>query len=353
MLDSKLTDKVLTMGPAPDMKGGIAQVLSTYFTDIFTSPKFIAETVNGNKLKRASASFTAIFKLIRTLKRDRDIKIVHLHTATKVSFPRSSLYARIAKRMGRKVVMHIHGCTFDQYFEQNKAAVQKTLKNCDTVVALSQSWQDFFEKKVGLENVVIMQNIVPMADECQAAPTSDGRTHLLFLGQLGERKGVYDLLNAIAAKRSSLQGRIVMHIGGNGDTKKLEDTIARLGIGDMVRFEGWVSGDRKKELLRQSTVYVLPSYAEGLPISILEAMAWGHAVVSTPVGGIPEVVDSANGILVEPGDVDALGNAICALVSDPAKTSAMGSESLKKVAPHFSHEVEKSLGRLYRKLLSE
>ncbi|MDE7376247.1 MAG: glycosyltransferase family 4 protein [Muribaculaceae bacterium] len=353
MLDKRLTEHVLTIGPAPDMKGGIAQVINTYFSDIFSSPKFIAEIVNGGTAKRMATSVGAAFKLINRLNSDKSIRIVHLHTAAKVSFPRSAIYAKIAKMLGRKVVMHVHGSTFEAYFNRNKRRVRKTLQNCDAVVALSQSWLDFFKTEVGLDNVVILPNIVSEADVPAEQPVADSLTHLLFLGELGPRKGVYDLLDAVYDSRETLAGRVMLHIGGNGDTQKLEDTINRLGLDGIVRFEGWVSGEKKKELLRQCSIYVLPSYAEGLPISILEAMAYSHAIISTTVGGIPEVVDSTNGILVEPGDKKALAQAICTLAADPDKVKAMGVQSLSKVKPHFSSEVANELSQLYQRLLSE
>lgn len=248
--------------------------------------------------------------------------------------------------------MHIHGATFNSYYGRNKNRVQKTLRNCDAVIALSQYWKDFFETQIGLNNVTIIPNIVPDADESNSNRVSDSITHMLFLGELGPRKGVYDLLDALHANYAHLKGRVIMHIGGNGDTQKLEDTISRLGLIDMVRFEGWVSGERKKQLLSQCSVYILPSYAEGLPISILEAMAYSHAIISTPVGGIPEVVDETNGILVEPGDTTALGQAICTIVDDRDKANKLGSQSLAKVKPHFSSEVAKDMSQLYIKLLS-
>ena len=120
---------------------------------------------------------------------------------------------------------------------------------------------------------------------------------------------MFDLLRAMALLQGAAPGKARLEIGGNKNEEALEEAIRSQELADCVHFNGFVSGDRKKELLNRAEVFVLPSYHEGLPVSILEAMSYGCAIISTPVGGIPEVVRE-NGILVRPGDVEGIAAAI-------------------------------------------
>ena len=135
---------------------------------------------------------------------------------------------------------------------------------------------------------------------------------------------------------------------------ELQSIINECGLSKIVRFEGWVSGDKKVELLNNTDVFILPSYTEGLPISILEAMSYRLPVISTPVGGIPEVVrDGENGFLIKPGDKDALHNAIVRLANDEELREKMGNISYSKVQPHLPEIVAKELEDIYKKLVKE
>ena len=108
------------------------------------------------------------------------------------------------------------------------------------------------------------------------------------------------------------------------------------GLGNAVTFAGWVRGEEKLALLQEAALLALPSYAEGVPIAVLEAMAAGLPVVTTPVGGIPDLIaDGRNGLLVQPGDVPALASAINRLLDDPALRGAMGDLNRQQVVAEY------------------
>ena len=110
-----------------------------------------------------------------------------------------------------------------------------------------------------------------------------------------------------------------------------------LGIADHVELLGWVRGEDKERLLATAVLYVLPSYNEGLPVSVLEAMAAGLPILTTPVGGIPEAVtDGVEGFLVEPGDVRTLADRLERLLADADLARRMGVAARHKVEAAFS-----------------
>src|SRR5690606_1276464 len=172
---------------------------------------------------------------------------------------------------------------------------------------------------------------------------------LLFLGRFGPRKGIFDLLEAMTIVRRRFPD-VTLRCGGDGDIEGVKRRVAELGLRDCVEVLGWVSGaDKRRELLRAS-LYVLPSYAEGLPMGILEAMAAGLPTVSTTIGGIPDAVDEGvEGFLIRPGDVDALAERIVRLLQDPALRAQMALAARETAVARFdANLVISQLEDLYR-----
>lgn len=352
MIVEKLSARVLTIGCQwKKPKGGIAVVLNSY-SRIF--PKFNI-IVNSNGKNAIANLLQLLYSLVMTTFRllfCKSIRIVHIHTASNNSFKRSALFISLAKFFKRKVVIHIHGGGFKEYYEKNTSFVHKNLLKCDTIIALTEYWKEFFEG-LGFENVIVVPNIVD-SPTIQERKCDDGKTHILYLGLITKAKGIFDLIDTIYEHKEDLKGNIVLHIGGNGETETLKKMIGDYSLQDIVLFEGWVSGDKKVELLNNADFFLLPSYAEGLPISILEAMSYRLPVISTPVGGIPEVVkDGENGCLFTPGDKEALYNAIITLVSDKELRKEMGELSYRKVKPHFPNNVSVQLENIYQELLKK
>jgi glycosyltransferase involved in cell wall biosynthesis len=159
---------------------------------------------------------------------------------------------------------------------------------------------------------------------------------LLFLGRVGEAKGALDLIDAVARLKHRFPD-ITLAMGGDGDIDVAMERVHLFELSANVRFLGWVRGADKERLLQQATVYVLPSYSEGLPMSVLEAMAAGLPVVSTSVGGIPEAItDGEEGFLIQPGNVDALVNRLSLLLGDFEMRQRMGDAARTKAQALFS-----------------
>ena len=127
-----------------------------------------------------------------------------------------------------------------------------------------------------------------------------------FLGTIDDNKGIFDVIDIMGKNQNYFRGKIQFYIGGLGQEQRLTQQIATYGISDFVRYLGFVNGNDKAELLSNTDIYIQPSYVESFGISILEAMSYGASIISTNVGGIPEVVDNNNGFLVTPGDCEAL-----------------------------------------------
>jgi glycosyltransferase involved in cell wall biosynthesis len=174
---------------------------------------------------------------------------------------------------------------------------------------------------------------------------------LLFLGRFRRRKGIFDLLRALAVVRARFP-TVRLYCGGDGDAEAVAACARELGVEECVDMLGWTTGAAKERILSQSTLYVLPSYAEGLPMGVLEAMAAGLPVVATSIGGIPDAVEEGvEGFLVAPGDIDALADRIMRLLGSVDLRSAIAAAAGIKVREQFSSDkVLSQVEDLYRHL---
>lgn len=225
------------------------------------------------------------------------------------------------------------------------------LGKADVLIVLSESWKTYF-MGIGVpeEKIVILHNITAYP-QIKNVEKNEDKVRLLFMGEIGQRKGVFDLLKAIGTHRDEMKDKIELRIGGNKNEEKLLATIKDYGLDEFVHFEGFVSGEKKIDLLNWANVFVLPSFNEGLPISILEAMSYKMPIISTPVGGIPEVVDETNGVLVEPGNSEQIYKTIRQYVLDRMLIDKQGEESYKKVETYMPDFVLNHLKTIYERLL--
>jgi glycosyltransferase involved in cell wall biosynthesis len=280
--------------------------------------------------------------------------IVHVHTASRASFVRKSLLLAIARLFGCKTIFHLHGAEFQQ-FSRDEAGpimrwwIRRTLEKSSKVIALSDSWAEYLLKYAPLASIEVVSNsvkVVPLP-----AHPSENSKRILFLGRADKRKGIYELLSAIAITKLLIP-EIKLAIGGDGDLEAIKAEIVRLGIEKNVEILGWVNQEKKLEELAHAGVFTLPSYDEGLPMSMLEAMAAGKAVLVTPVGGIPEAIQHGiNGLLVPVGDAKALSEALVVLISNQELRQQLGQKALKTVKERFSTDVVlEKLSSLYREL---
>lgn len=343
------TKNILTIGiDYRVVRGGVAAVENVYST--FYQPfNHVTTTVTNGQVKKLLVLCKAILQFLYWMLFHPEIKIVHVQGSVGASFWRKAIFIYIAKFFHKKVVWHMHAGRFAVFYQQHRYAVRKVVNKSDVIIALSEYWKEYFKNEFPTKRVEIIKNVIsaPRVHKQQT-----GYFTLLFLGLLGKNKGIYDLLECIRDHKVEFQGKLKLYIGGNGEIEHVKQLIKEYGIADIVIFEGWVSGDKKIELLNKSDAYILPSYKEGLPISILEAMSYGMPIISTPVGGIPEIVSNGeNGYLVEPGNKEDIYKAIISLLNDSDLRNRMGSVSLSRVGEHLPEYVEKKLETLYDSLL--
>lgn len=363
LMPPHLARRVLTAGPEHiNYRGGIGGVMNVYARYISPYKCVTSHTPTARKWQLIPFFLKQYALFVRTLRTDPAIRIVHLQASSYGSFYRKLVLFLTAKYgFGKRTIYHVHGSEFAVFYQKSNRITQWLVRflieHTDVVICLSASWKAFFTENFRVRHIEILGNVIhkpnqPRRDRLRQPVTAPLR--VLFLGAIGDRKGIFDLLDVIREHKSTFSGRLELRIGGNGDIDRLTTYIARHNLGDLVHFEGWVSGDDKARLLSESDVYILPSYNEGLPLAILEAMSYQLPIISTPVGGTAEaVIEGVNGFLVPPGDKPALYDRLMRFVTDPELARRLGDESGRIVKRYQPEAIFPALCVIYERMLEK
>ncbi|MBS1142132.1 MAG: hypothetical protein H6R13_3585 [Proteobacteria bacterium] len=327
-------------------RGGMRSVIEGYSADGLFSRwgvLLLNPHVEGVLSVRLLAAAREFFRFVGLLLRQQ-VSLVHCHAAMKGSFWRKSLFALLARAARVPVVFHIHGGAMKAFVARQPVLVQGLiswiLARQSLVLVLSESWLDYVKSISPSANVATLANYVELPD-LAAKPVHEAGDviEVLFLGVVWAPKGVYDLLPAFKAAQAKVPS-LRLIIAGTGEIERASSLAKDLQIEEQVTFAGWVSGDKKTELLRRAQICVLPSYNEGLPVCLLEAMSWQVPVISTRVGGIPDLVrEGIDGRLVDPGDQDALSRAIIELSASRSLRDEMGIAARARIEQGFAKDV--------------
>ena len=303
--------RILMVGPARKVKGGMSSVVNNYFESDFFNDidlKYI-ETTNDKKLvfkvaKMISGLMTYLFNINK-------YDIVHIHMASRVSTFRKGIYLNIAKKLNKKVILHIHGGEYKLFVEEcndrKKNKVIKILNSADKIIVLSEEWKEFFSKIIDSSKIEIIYNSIEIPKDFSKKLDSN---KILFLGKTLKNKGIYELINVLE-RLIKTNKDVQLYIAGDGENKKIEKIIQEKNIEKYVHILGWIDGEEKEKYLKECSIFVLPSYNEAMPMSLIEAMAYKNIPIATNVGGIPKVVQNGfSGIIIEPKNEEQLYEAL-------------------------------------------
>lgn len=342
--ESDMNNKCVVMiGTSLQTMGGIASVVQEYKdAGLFDKARvqYVVTHSDGPALKKALRAIRGYGRFASLVFRE-NIALIHVHTSSRASFWRKLPLFWLARMLRYPYVLHLHGSEFMEFYANEAGRlgrwfIRNAFNYADVVLALSPEWKQNIASFSRNPNIQILPNGVPVAEVAPHRDGNRGQIQLLFLGRLGRRKGIYDLLPALAGIRPVIPD-FVLIAAGDGEIDDIKLEASRLGLRDNVRVPGWIDAQQRQKLLESSDIFVLPSHAEGLPMSLLEAMAAGLPVVCSTVGGIPLAVSNEQeGLLVEPGDVDGLGRALARMMQDPGFRAACGQRAFERAKREFS-----------------
>ncbi len=345
--------KILMVGPGRKVRGGITTVVNSYYAlglDNIVDLKYISSMQDGNKVKKLWTAALAYIRFCLNLKK---YNIVHIHMAAQASFFRKALFIKKAKKAGKKIIIHQHACDFDNFFLEQPAKKQLEIRCifslADKVIALSEEWAEYFGKEIcNKDKIIVIHNGVVLP-EYQKNDYSD--SNVLFLGKLGERKGTYDLLEALPEVLKNAP-KASFYLGGDGDIEQCRKLSKKLGVDNHIHFLGWIRDNEKERYFKNCSIFILPSYHEGMPMAVLEAMAHGLATVSTNVGGIPQVIENGtDGIRFDAGNIKKIAEILIQLLNDQSEKKRLGEAGRAKIESRFSAQANiNALYNLYQEV---
>lgn len=273
------------------------------------------------------------------------LAFVHVNFGDRGSAFRKGLIILASRLVGAPTLLHLHAAELVEFYAEGPAwrrfALRLPFRAATAVTVLGALWRDWLVRDLGINprKIDVLYNGVPVEPTPRRFSGDPGRIRqILFLGLLTERKGLSDFLAALAALPVSAQPWRAI-VAGHGDVEGYRARAAALGLGEMVTFTGWVGQSEVRTLLRTADVMVLPSYNEGLPLVILEALGCGTPVITTPIGAIPEVLeDRRDVLLVAPGDRATLTDRIVEVLADPALQQGLSDRGLDRFRVRFTLE---------------
>lgn len=339
--------RVAMIGPDLEAQGGIATLARTFLEAEALSGvevRYFSTVSEGSRARKVAQMAAGQARFLKSFAGDWRPDLFHIHVADGASFYRKMVYFEQGRASGKPVILHNNFAHLEELFGRDRvheAVIRRAYSQADQVHVVSQDmaqcirgWTD------GKATIRVLYNPVPAKQFPWSGPRGDkANPAVLFMGRVGDRKGIFDLIEAwptVLARVPSAR----LRVGGDGDLEKLRSRLQELGIADSVEVLGWVSGSARLDAYAEADVYCLPSYAEGLPVSVLEAMASGLAVVGTDVDGFPDaIVEGDTGFMTKPGACADIADRLATLLGDADLRDKMGSAGRRRVEEVFDGEI--------------
>jgi glycosyltransferase involved in cell wall biosynthesis len=287
--------------------------------------------------------------------------VAHINITGRGSTFRKIILATFARAIGLRYLLHVHDYDYAEEYRRRsrlmQTLIERIFRGAAKVVVLGSRDQRQLSSLLQLPpgRVTVLPNAVPDPEpDFNRARPPGTPCQLLFLGRLSARKGVPELLRALASPSlASLQWRATL--AGDGPLDEFRELAVSLGISESVDFPGWVDEASVKALNAKADILVLPSHAEGLAMAVLEGLSYGLVVVATPVGAHTEVIEpDVSGILVPPGDVAALADALARVIDDLDARERLGRGARRRFLEKFDvRGYSDRLAQLHVELLSQ
>lgn len=315
---------VMFIGPDLHSQGGVSAVIANYQRSEFWAKcrcvHFSSCRDWGSKWGRIVYSVWKYCVFVQTVLVKRPAA-VSIHTSAYGSFYRKFVYILISRLFFIPIFIHIHPAIFFEFFTEGniltRYAIAKSLKQSECVILLSENALKQFHAVFPEVRMAVVPNPIniELYGSKKRVPMK-GNYRILFMGWIIQGKGVYDIVDVIP--------EVVHHFpqaeflfAGNKEIEKLKKMIEDRHLSQHAKVLGWVDLKHKLNLLQTSRLLLLPSYSEGIPNVILEAMASGLPTITTPVGGIPSVfIEGETGYFVTPGNTRELTARITQMLGD-------------------------------------
>jgi len=358
------------LGPQGNTLGGMVSYMEGFLKsdlpikyDIKVINTLIPSKYKNHQMMRLCLSLKFFHSVILELTKFKP-RIVHIHMSSgrkRLGFWEKFIFGYVCKLFRKKVIFHLHGSDFDQFMfaKKNKYFISKVLKVPDKNIILSKNWYEEFLKLIPQEKLILIPNAIDTRSFSQSCSSKNHSSiiNILFVGSVGERKGLKILGDAIHLLKGQGVDNFTVDIIGDeekvGELIEINQYYNNLDINKFFKFHGTKYGKDKIDYFKNANIFVLPSWHESFGIVNLEAMAAGLPVISTYVGAVPEyIVEGENGFLFKPGDSHKLAYYLKILINNSDKRYEMGMRNIKKVKEQFDWEIiSHKISNLYKSLI--
>jgi len=277
--------------------------------------------------------------LVHRMLEAQGIRHIHVHFAN-VSADVALLVTEFADRPGDRWSWSftMHGST--EFYDVEQHRLRQKIESASAIACISDFTRSQMMRSAGGENWpklgVVHCGIDPQVYDAPPPIGAAGELEVLFVGRLVEAKGTALLIEAVAQARGEGRDVRLVLVGDGPNRPRLETLVRGLGVVDHVHFAGAVGQDRIRSFYESADVLCLPSFAEGVPIVLMEAMAMRRPVITTRIMGVPELVEhETSGLLVAPGRSDQLRDAVLRLADDPSLRASYGEAGRRKILDEF------------------
>jgi len=340
--------KVLVVAPGKATRGGITTIVNT----IEETSIWAKYSMKWIETYRDASSLVKVFYFVRAFVLFcfslNGYDIVHIHTPGGNSFYRKFPIFLLARFFKKKTIIHLNAPYEESIFIQPPQRYMRfMLAKADSVIVVAPSWRDIL-----LKHMPELSNISVVFNPATVSVTENRKNNykVLFAGTVCDRKGYADLIKAFARVAPDF-AEAHLYFAGNGSIKEGQQIAHDLAISDRVTFLGWISGAEKKKWYRTCSIYCLPSYGEGMPLGVLDALGYGMYVISTPVGGTVDLLDdNINGVLIAPGNLDELSAALIAAFSNDQRFESITRNGLNLAISLSPEIIASQLDDIYQSL---
>lgn len=353
---------ILIVSPSLDPKYNVSGISSVtrFIIGNCTSHSFIhfqlgkRDNEKGG-IMRIPNLIKCLFSWIFLLLNNKNVLIHYNFSLDKKAILRDFFFISIAKQMHKPMVLHLHG---GKYLDNDNPPIYlenmiKQIFSCKCpIIVLGCKEQKILQKRYRKKDIVVLPNPVDSPNMYINRDVNENTViHFLFLGRIETNKGIDEIYKSFSDIQTCHSDFVLHFAGKEQGANSYIDKFSEL-LGNKFIYEGVVSGNKKENLLKQCHVFLLPSYYEGLPMSLLESMSYGMVPIVTEVGSIDDyVVDGKNGMIVNVGDAKSLYNSVNRILENRKIINDLSKDAYETMSNYFSKdEYIDKLNEIYTKV---
>lgn len=357
--------KILITSPSINTRDNVSGIANLTHLLVVNNKEVKYSLFTAGKKDRNSRGFLWLVKQIGVLFffimsiKQKEISFAHINMPLeKAAILRDASFAMICRFVNKPYIVHLRGGSYSKNLETPqifKSLIKNTLSRADIIIVLGNDEKKFIHNYYNIEEnkIRVIPNSVKVPEFKQKKICKAIKINILYLGRIDKNKGLVEIINALAALFTTTE--FTLHVAGDGPDNSWFKEFANNQLKGNFRYEGIVSGASKEKLLSDAHIFLLPSYYEGLPNALLEAMSYGVVPIVTPVGSIPElVIDNENGLIVPVKDHGKIKEAIELLINDKTLYEKLSFQAYKTINGKYSiKEYINKLNCIYRNVVPD